>query len=172
MRVCLLMSDLEQAEHGATGRGREWLARATRAPRDPAWIADGVVSDQWAPISPVTGRLDAFVWQAPPDVLVAPELTMSDDVTADLDDRNRRALPVMGRTNRRSRLPSSAMAGEPQDRPRSNCVARAPANQDRKPWFSRQTRRTILALARNRPRELFRLDGRRVGPLPIAALRL
>ena len=55
MRVCLLMSDLEQAEHGATGKGREWLARATRAPRDPAWIADGVVSDHWAPISPVTG---------------------------------------------------------------------------------------------------------------------
>src|SRR5919112_412508 len=73
MRVCLLMSDLEQAEHGSTGRGREWLARATRAPRDPAWIADGVVSDHWMPISPVTGRLDAFVWQAPPDVLVAPE---------------------------------------------------------------------------------------------------
>ncbi|MGO4571968.1 heme biosynthesis HemY N-terminal domain-containing protein [Microvirga sp. 2TAF3] len=93
MRVCLLMSDLEQAEHGATGRGREWLARATRAPRDPAWIADGVVSDQWAPISPVTGRLDAFVWQAPPDVLVAPEIAMSDDVTADLDDEPK-ALPV------------------------------------------------------------------------------
>jgi HemY protein len=94
MRVCLLMSDLEQVEHGSTGRGREWLARATRAPRDPAWIADGVVSDQWAPISPVTGRLDAFVWQAPPDVLVAPELTMSDDVTADLDDQQR-ALPIV-----------------------------------------------------------------------------
>ena len=93
MRVCLLMSDLEQAEHGATGRGREWLARATRAPRGPSWIADGVVTDQWSPISPVTGRLDAFVWQSPPDVLVAPELTMSDDVTADLDD-HRRALPV------------------------------------------------------------------------------
>ncbi len=86
MRVCLIMSDLEQAEHGATGKGREWLARATRAPRDPAWIADGVVSDQWAPISPVTGRLDAFVWEAPPDVLVAPELAMSDDVTGDLDE--------------------------------------------------------------------------------------
>lgn len=89
MRVCLLMSDLEQAEHGSTGRGREWLARATRAPRDPAWIADGIVSDHWLPISPVTGRLDAFVWQAPPDVLVAPELTLHDDVTADLDDEPR-----------------------------------------------------------------------------------
>ncbi|MBB4041262.1 HemY protein [Microvirga flocculans] len=94
MRVCLLMSDLEQAEHGSTGKGREWLARATRAPRDPAWIADGVVSDHWAPVSPVTGRLDAFVWQAPPDVLIAPELTLHDDVTADLDDEPR-PLPAM-----------------------------------------------------------------------------
>ena len=87
MRVCLLLSDLEQAEHGATGKGREWLFRATRAPRDPVWMADGVVSDHWAPVSPVTGRIDAFVWQAPPDVLVAPELTVTDEVTADLDDR-------------------------------------------------------------------------------------
>jgi HemY protein len=93
MRVCLLMSDLEQAEHGATGKGREWLARAARAPRDSAWIADGVVSDRWQPISPVTGRIDAFAWEAPPDVLVAPELTFSDDVVADLDD-NAKALPV------------------------------------------------------------------------------
>jgi HemY protein len=93
MRVCLLMSDLEQAEHSATGKGREWLARAARAPRDPAWIADGVVSDRWAPISPVTGRLDAFVWQAPPDVLVAPELALTDMVTADLDDEARLAAP-------------------------------------------------------------------------------
>jgi HemY protein len=44
-------------------------------------------------VSPVTGRLDAFVWQAPPDVLVAPELAMSDDVTGDIDD-DQKALPV------------------------------------------------------------------------------
>jgi HemY protein len=107
MRVCLLMSDLEQAEHGSTGKGREWLARATRAPRDPAWIADGIVSDHWLPISPVTGRLDAFVWQAPPDVLVAPELTLHDDVTADLDDE-RRPLPAM---------PAPVPAPEPEPEP-------------------------------------------------------
>ena len=74
VRACLMMADIEQAEHGATGQGREWLARAARAPRDPVWIADGVVSDRWAPVSPVTGRLDAFVWEAPPDVLAAPGL--------------------------------------------------------------------------------------------------
>jgi HemY protein len=36
-------------------------------------------------MSPVTGRLDAFVWQAPPDVLAGPHIPM-DDVTADLDE--------------------------------------------------------------------------------------
>jgi HemY protein len=86
VRACLLMADVEEAEHGATGRMREWLARAARSPRDPVWIADGVVSDRWAPVSPVTGRLDAFVWEAPPDVLTGPGSPV-DDVVADLDDK-------------------------------------------------------------------------------------
>ena len=46
VRACLLMAELEEAEHGAAGRVREWLSRATRAPRDAAWVADGLVSDQ------------------------------------------------------------------------------------------------------------------------------
>lgn len=61
----LLMSELEEAEHGDRGRVREWLARAVHAPRDPAWTADGVISEEWAPISPVTGQLDAFEWKVP-----------------------------------------------------------------------------------------------------------
>jgi HemY protein len=39
--------------------------RAVRARHDPAWTADGYVSDRWRPVSPVTGRLDAFQWQTP-----------------------------------------------------------------------------------------------------------
>ncbi len=62
-RVCLLMADIEEAE-GHQGAVREWLARAARAPRDTAWVADGVISDRWAPVSP-SGRLDAFVWRTP-----------------------------------------------------------------------------------------------------------
>ena len=88
VRVALLMADIEQAEHGSTGQVREWLARAARSPRDPAWIADGVVAERWAPISPVTGRLDAYVWQAPPDLLTGPG-PMVDDVVADLDEEPR-----------------------------------------------------------------------------------
>src|SRR5439155_1283513 len=39
--------------------------RALRALDDPAWTADGYVSDRWRPVSPVTGKLDAFQWQTP-----------------------------------------------------------------------------------------------------------
>lgn len=86
VRACLLMAELEEAEHGATGRVREWLARATRAPRDAAWVADGLVSDQWLPISPISGRLDAFVWTVPPATLGSQGSHLDDDVLADLDD--------------------------------------------------------------------------------------
>ena len=61
----LLMADIEEADTGDEGRIRQWLTRALRAPRDPAWVADGVVSERWAPLSPVTGRLDAFEWRTP-----------------------------------------------------------------------------------------------------------
>jgi len=64
-RVALLMADLEEAEHNDIGRARAWTARAVRAARDPAWTADGFVSDRWMPVSPATGRLDAFEWKVP-----------------------------------------------------------------------------------------------------------
>jgi HemY protein len=64
-RVCTLMARIEGEQFGNAGRVREWLARAANAPRDPAWTADGFVSDRWAPVSPVTGALDAFQWKVP-----------------------------------------------------------------------------------------------------------
>src|SRR5262249_1761422 len=64
-RVATLMARIEGEQHGNAGGVREWLARAVNAPRDPAWTADGIVSDQWAPTSPVTGVLDAFRWRVP-----------------------------------------------------------------------------------------------------------
>lgn len=64
-RVYLLLADIEEAETGDQGRIRQWLSKAVRAPRDPAWVADGCVSERWLPVSPVTGRLDAFEWRVP-----------------------------------------------------------------------------------------------------------
>ena len=71
-RVALLMAELERAGNHDEGRAREWTARAVRAAPDPAWTADGYVSDRWRPVSPVTGRLDAFQWVTPVAAL-APE---------------------------------------------------------------------------------------------------
>ncbi|TIV37195.1 MAG: heme biosynthesis protein HemY [Mesorhizobium sp.] len=61
----LLLADIEEAETGDQGKVRQLLSKTVRAPRDPAWVADGVISERWAPVSPVTGKLDAFTWRAP-----------------------------------------------------------------------------------------------------------
>ena len=63
--VCLLMAEIEEGQNADQGKAREWLSRAVRAPRDPVWTADGLVSDDWEPVSPVTGELDAFEWRVP-----------------------------------------------------------------------------------------------------------
>lgn len=73
-RTCLLMAELEAGEHGDVGKAREWTARAVRAQRDPAWVADGVVAEAWGPVSPVTGRLDAYEWKLPPGLATTPML--------------------------------------------------------------------------------------------------
>ena len=64
-RLCMLMAELEEGEKGDFGLVRQWLARSVGAHRDPVWVADGQVSDAWAPISPLTGKLDAFEWKVP-----------------------------------------------------------------------------------------------------------
>lgn len=71
-RVATLMAELEEAESGDVGRARAWMAKAVHAAPDPAWTADGYVSDKWLPVSPVTGRLDAFEWKVPVATLSPP----------------------------------------------------------------------------------------------------
>ncbi len=80
-RVCLLMAEIEEGEHGDQGRVRSWLRRALDARRDPVWTADGHVFEHWAPVSPISGRVDAFEWrvvadQAPPRRAVDVEAKM------------------------------------------------------------------------------------------------
>ncbi len=74
----LLLADIEEAQTGDQGRVRQWLSRAVKAPRDPAWTADGYVSDRWAPASPVTGKLDAFTWKVPVEQ-IGPVIDAGDD---------------------------------------------------------------------------------------------
>lgn len=66
-KVCTLMARIEAADQADMGQVREWLARAIHAVPDPAWVAEGHVADEWAPISPVSGKLDVFEWRVPPE---------------------------------------------------------------------------------------------------------
>ena len=85
--IFLLLADIEEAESGDQGRVRHWMAQALRAPRDPAWVADGIVSEKWHPVSPVSGRLDAFEWKAPFGQLEGPVEDVSvDSALASLPD--------------------------------------------------------------------------------------
>jgi HemY protein len=126
-RVCTLMARIEGEQNGDAGRVREWLARAANAARDPAWTADGVVSDQWRPVSPVTGTLDAFQWRPPVDT--------SRDQSANALAARVEALmaltPVEATPSRPGRTPIPArdpvMTVEPDQPPRSEEALEVPA---------------------------------------------
>jgi HemY protein len=75
-RVAMLMAEIERTEHGDSGKARAWTLRAVRALHDPVWTADGYVSDRWRPVSPVSGRLDAFRWQMPLSALPSANSTV------------------------------------------------------------------------------------------------
>ena len=66
VRACLLMAELEEMEANNQGLVRSWLARASLAPRDPVWVADGIISETWHPVSPASGEIGAFRWIEPP----------------------------------------------------------------------------------------------------------
>ncbi|QLF71248.1 heme biosynthesis protein HemY [Peteryoungia desertarenae] len=93
-RVYLLLADIEEAETGDQGRIRHWLAQALKAPRDATWVADGHVSNKWLPMSPVTGRLDAFEWKAPFD---QPDGRIEDGRTNPAEEALRSLPPVATR---------------------------------------------------------------------------
>ena len=63
--VYLLLADIEEEQSGEVGRVREWLAMAIKARRDPAWMADGIILDDWMPLSPISRKLDAVEWKTP-----------------------------------------------------------------------------------------------------------
>lgn len=134
VRICLLMAELARVEAGSSAGAREWLARAVHAPRDKAWIADGVVSDRWSPISPVSGHLDAFRWETPPELISGAGSSVIDDVVGDLDDRARTPTGILGAPVTDGADTETASDAEiiPPDRgkPRADAPGGAEAAQD------------------------------------------
>ncbi len=124
-RVAALMAELEETEHGDEGRAREWMSRALNARRDPAWTADGFVSDRWLPVSPVTGRLDAFQWKDP---LAGQEqagavIEAGEDTSLDRDREVADSIPFLPR--REPRRPAAAAHGDRSADAQTSAMARS-----------------------------------------------
>jgi HemY protein len=117
-RVAMLMAEIERNEHGDSGRARAWTLRAVRAQHDAVWTADGYVSDRWRPVSPVTGRLDAFQWQTPLAALPSDRNSIEASPFEEAMLAPPRTIPI-------ERAPPSAVAVEP-----------VPAAQDNSPVVS------------------------------------
>ena len=68
-RVFRLLAELERQSGGSSAKAQEWLARATDAEPDRAWVCDdtGEVLAAWQPLAP-SGRFDAVNWSTPPKV--------------------------------------------------------------------------------------------------------
>jgi len=67
--TCVAMAEIEDGQNLDQGKARQWLSRAVLAPLDPVWVADGVTANEWAPVSPITGKLDRFEFKVPTSTL-------------------------------------------------------------------------------------------------------
>jgi HemY protein len=76
-RVCRLMAELEESEKGNMEASREWLAKATTAAPDEAWVCSdcGAVAGSWTALCGNCGSFGSLAWQSPPRAvrLTAPE---------------------------------------------------------------------------------------------------
>ncbi|KAA0969682.1 heme biosynthesis protein HemY [Aureimonas fodinaquatilis] len=98
--VFLLLADIEEAESGDEGRVRSYMQQALRAPRDPAWTTEGIVSPEWKPISPISGRLDAFAWKAPVQAVASePKILEEETLPSVLENAEQKEAVGLGGKN-------------------------------------------------------------------------
>lgn len=67
-RICRLMAELEESENGNMAAARQWLARATTAAPDEAWVCNdcGAVAGTWSALCGNCNAFGSLAWQAPP----------------------------------------------------------------------------------------------------------
>ncbi len=70
-RICRMMADLEEAEHGDRAKAHGWLVRASRADPDPAWVCGscGHTVENWSATCANCHEFDSFSWCTPPHVM-------------------------------------------------------------------------------------------------------
>lgn len=66
-RLCHLMAELEQGEHGNGEARHTWLERAARGEADPTWVCGncGAETHGWEPLCPSCHNFDSLAWRTP-----------------------------------------------------------------------------------------------------------
>ncbi len=95
-RVCRLMAELEENEHGDLKKAQAWLVRAGQAPADPAWVCSncGNTVDTWTPRCGNCQTFDGYAWGEPPHVAAAPAALSAADDTTPTDGAANLPVPV------------------------------------------------------------------------------
>jgi HemY protein len=66
-RLCHLMAELEQGDHGNGEARQTWLERAARGEADATWVcgACGAETQGWEPLCPSCHNFDGLAWRTP-----------------------------------------------------------------------------------------------------------
>ncbi len=72
-RLCRLMAELEEHEHGDGPAARAWLARAAAAAPDPTYVCRRCAAESpaWRPLCPRCRAFDTLEWRSPSRTMVA-----------------------------------------------------------------------------------------------------
>ena len=75
-RVCRMMAQLEEAEHGNMEGVHHWLTRASLGQSDPTWICNscGNAIAEWSALCGNCKSFDSYSWRRPPHVASLPGL--------------------------------------------------------------------------------------------------
>jgi HemY protein len=78
-RICKLMAELEEGEHGNLEAARSWLLRATLSAPDPTWICGtcGAAARNWTPTCERCDALGTLDWRTPERALVLEDSTQA-----------------------------------------------------------------------------------------------
>ena len=74
VRVCKLMSRLEQGENGDNEAARSWLERGSLVKADLDWTCEacGAIASNWAPLCGNCRSFDKISWKEPPRISILP----------------------------------------------------------------------------------------------------
>lgn len=86
-RICRMMADLEEAEHGNSAKARQWLVRASLADPDPAWVCAscGHTVESWSATCGNCHGFDSLAWRTPPHVMRLEDSRGGDGVATEKD---------------------------------------------------------------------------------------